>query len=175
MTKKGSSKIIITVFVVVLVLMGITYFISLGQESDKNVTPYVEEDTELKMVVKVCGSISDDYECVDEKTEFNSGDEIWFLMNVYNLEAGLYDGEYKVSYAQQRGVYDSEKREISSITGLQLNERKPVISGGYFNVPLKNQILSNANTASGEYFVKMKVTDITNGKEIEKVVKFIIK
>ena len=165
MNRKASLKIAIPIILgVILLVLALFYFAEPEKKAEVKVI-------DLGIDVKACSSIDKDFNCINEKTEFNSGSDIWFLINAKNLKSK----DLVLSYKQERVIISPDGKIIASVSGLQLDENKEVDKDGYYNIPIRNQLKTTNEIMKGAYKVGIKITDNNENKYIIQETGFIIK
>ena len=141
-----------------------------------SVTGAVTAGTMSLKELKLCNSVSADFECGENtEGEFKLGEQV-FVYFVPVFKATKQGGLYKMGFTQDREVLDPNLNIISYSTqenALDVEREAP--DDGYYSLAAYNQIQTSTQDTAGEYTVTITIKDKFSEQEITRTIRYKLK
>jgi hypothetical protein len=183
-------SIAITVVIILIISLGIYLYVESKKIEEESIYGQIptefgkfefsnettEYDPEFNFLIESCKYITTNFECIEsDNNTFYKEQDIWLLINVKDLKAIEEDGKFLIKYSEERQIFDTNNNLIDSVSGTILDEEKETRFTDYFDIKLKNQLITSSTDQSGDYLIKIKIKDKNTGIKIGNSIKITLK
>ena len=153
------NLMIALVILIAAVFIGYVMYQS-DQIDSETLAPQAEAvfpDLELKEL-KVCESISADYTCAQSDSVYKKGEIVFIYGEIHNLVSRA----NKVGFRQAIEVFNPDGESI--LTELILDIDREVSEEDVYQIPFKNEFITEESDVAGDYIAIIAVVDKNSGQ-----------